>query len=61
MKNDKTPMTEQDPLIRNKNFLEVALGYTLEEAMEEANRCIECKHQPCKKGCPVNIKIPEFN
>ncbi len=56
----KVLMAEQAPNIRNKNFLEVALGYTLEEAMEEAERCIECKHQPCKKGCPVNIKIPEF-
>ena len=47
-------------MIRNKNFLEVALGYTLEEAVEEAGRCIDCKHQPCTKGCPVNVKIPEF-
>ncbi len=60
MKQEKTPMKEQAPEIRNKNFLEVALGYTLEEAIEEAERCIECKHQPCKKGCPVNTKIPEF-
>jgi glutamate synthase (NADPH/NADH) small chain len=60
MRMTKIPMAEQDPLVRNKNFLEVALGYTLEEAIDEANRCIECKHQPCKKGCPVNIKIPEF-
>ncbi len=56
----KVKMNEQDPVIRNKNFTEVALGYTLEEAMEEAERCIECKHAPCKKGCPVNIQIPEF-
>lgn len=57
---NKVKMKEQDPDLRNKNFLEVALGYTLEEAIEEAERCIECKHQPCKKGCPVNIQIPEF-
>lgn len=56
----KIIMAEQEPMIRNKNFLEVALGYTLEEAMEEAERCLECKHQPCKQGCPVNIQIPEF-
>lgn len=57
---NKVSMSEQDPKLRNKNFLEVALGYTLEEAMEEAERCLECKHAPCKKGCPVNIQIPEF-
>lgn len=56
----KVQMNEQDPGIRNSNFFEVALGYTLDEAIEEANRCIDCKHQPCKTGCPVNIKIPEF-
>ncbi len=56
----KVKMAEQNPLVRNKNFLEVALGYTLEEAVEEAQRCLECKHAPCKKGCPVNIQIPEF-
>ncbi len=56
----KVAMNELDPLVRNKNFDEVALGYSLEEAIEEAERCLECKHQPCKAGCPVNIKIPEF-
>lgn len=56
----KVRMNELDPNIRNKNFQEVALGYTVEQAMEEAARCIQCKHQPCKTGCPVNIKIPEF-
>lgn len=60
MSNYKVKMSEQDPKERNKNFLEVALGYTLEEAMEEAERCLECKHSPCKDGCPVNIQIPEF-
>ncbi|PID27548.1 MAG: glutamate synthase (NADPH), homotetrameric [Candidatus Cloacimonadota bacterium] len=56
----KVKMSEQNPEIRNKNFGEVAFGYTLEEAVEEAQRCLECKHAPCKSGCPVNIQIPEF-
>lgn len=60
MSTKKVVMQEQDPNIRNSNFFEVALGYTLDEAIEEANRCLECKHQPCKSGCPVNIQIPEF-
>ena len=53
-------MPEQDPNVRNKNFEEVSLGYTKEQAMEEATRCLNCKHQPCKKGCPVGVPIPEF-
>ena len=57
---EKVKMPEQDPNIRNKNFEEVALGYTKEQAMEEATRCLNCKHQPCKKGCPVGVPIPEF-
>lgn len=56
----KTPMPEQDPLVRNHNFEEVTLGYTDEMAMEEAQRCLQCKHKPCVSGCPVNIRIPEF-
>ncbi len=56
----KVGMPEQDPDIRNKNFLEVALGYSEELAIEEAQRCLACKHKPCVKGCPVNVKIPEF-
>ncbi len=56
----KTPMPEQDPNVRNKNFLEVALGYTPEMAVEEAKRCLNCKHKPCVAGCPVNVRIPEF-
>jgi len=60
MNQKKVIMKEQDPQVRNSNFFEVALGYTLDEAIEEANRCIDCKHQPCKSGCPVNIQIPEF-
>ena len=53
-------MPEQDPNVRNKNFDEVALGYTPEMAMEEARRCLHCKHRPCVGGCPVNVPIPEF-
>ncbi|MDO5014989.1 MAG: NADPH-dependent glutamate synthase [Clostridia bacterium] len=56
----KTPMPEQDPNIRNKNFDEVARGYSAEDAINEAQRCINCKHKPCMDGCPVNVRIPEF-
>lgn len=56
----KVPMPEQNPNVRNKNFLEVAMGYTEEMAMEEASRCLNCKHKPCVSGCPVNVRIPEF-
>ena len=56
----KTPVAAQEPLVRNKNFQEVTLGYTLQEAMEEAQRCLHCKNRPCVEGCPVNIHIPEF-
>ncbi|WP_281518381.1 NADPH-dependent glutamate synthase [Thomasclavelia cocleata] len=56
----KVTMPEQKADVRNKNFDEVALGYTKEMAMEEATRCLNCKHQPCKKGCPVGVPIPEF-
>ncbi|MCF0140988.1 MAG: NADPH-dependent glutamate synthase [Mogibacterium sp.] len=56
----KTPMPSQDPNVRNKNFDEVALGYTEEMAVEEAGRCLNCKNKPCVAGCPVNVRIPEF-
>ena len=56
----KNEMPQQDPNIRNKNFSEVALGYTEEQALDEAQRCLGCKARPCMKGCPVAIKIPEF-
>ena len=49
----KVPMPEQNPNERIKNFLEVALGYTEEMAVEEAQRCLQCKHRPCVSGCPV--------
>ena len=57
---NKTPMPEQEPCVRNKNFLEVATGYTEEMAINEAKRCLNCKHKPCMTGCPVQVKIPEF-
>ncbi len=56
----KTPMPEQDPNVRNKNFEEVTLGYTKEMAMQEAERCLNCKNKPCVNGCPVGVRIPEF-
>ena len=56
----KVPMPEQAPDVRNKNFEEVALGYTAEMAMEEAARCLNCKNKPCVSGCPVNVPIPGF-
>lgn len=56
----KTKVLEQDPKVRSRNMKEVSLGYTKEQAMEEANRCLECKHKPCVSGCPVNVQIPEF-
>ena len=56
----KCPMPSQDPNVRNKNFKEVALGYTPEMAGNEAKRCINCKNKPCQAGCPVGIDIPAF-
>lgn len=56
----KNDMPVQKPEIRNKNFLEVALGYTEEQAVDEANRCLNCKNKPCVSGCPVSIDIPSF-
>ena len=56
----KAPMPAQDPNVRNKNFLEVTTGYTAEVAIEEAQRCLNCKNKPCVSGCPVHIDIPSF-
>lgn len=60
MRMDKNPMPSQDPNVRNKNFEEVALGYTEEQAIDEAQRCLNCPTHPCMDGCPVQISIPEF-
>ncbi len=57
---NKVKMPELDPVERAKNFEEVAQGYTEEMAVEEAQRCLNCKNRPCEQGCPVNVKIPEF-
>ena len=56
----KNPMPSQAPEIRNQNYLEVALGYTEEQAVDEAKRCLNCKNRPCVSGCPVRIAIPDF-
>ncbi len=56
----KVPVSEQDPKVRATNFDEVCLGYTKEEAMDEASRCINCKNAKCITGCPVSINIPAF-
>ena len=56
----KCPMPSQEPDVRNKNFQEVALGYTAEMAVQEAQRCLQCKNHPCRSGCPVDIDIPGF-
>ena len=56
----KNPMPEQDPVVRAKNFDEVALGYSAETAIEEAKRCLNCANPQCRQGCPVSVRIPEF-
>ena len=55
----KNPMPSQEPQVRNRNFSEVALGYTEETAIDEAKRCLNCKHKPCVSGCPVRVHIPD--
>ena len=60
IKLNQNPMPEQEPDVRNHNFLEVAEGYTEEMAINEAMRCLKCRKKPCVGGCPVNIKIPDF-
>jgi glutamate synthase (NADPH) small chain len=57
---NRVDMPKQQPFIRAKNFNEVALGYSDENAMSEANRCIQCPRKPCTEGCPVNVDIPDF-
>ena len=56
----RTPMPARDPLVRNQDFQEVATGYTPDMAVQEAARCLQCKHKPCVSGCPVGIDIPGF-
>ena len=56
----KNEMPEQDPVVRAANFDEVALGYTPEQALSEAGRCLDCKNALCRTGCPVSVRIPEF-
>ena len=56
----KNEMPVQAPDVRNKNFKEVALGDTEEQAIDEAKRCLNCKNKPCRTGCPVQIDIPAF-
>lgn len=60
MQMNRTAMPEQQADVRNKNFLEVTLGYTLEDAQQEADRCVQCKRPLCVSGCPVEIPIPQF-
>jgi len=57
---NRVPMPHQDPRERGRNFKEVALGYSVEQALEEAARCIQCPKHPCTEGCPVGVDIPEF-
>jgi glutamate synthase (NADPH/NADH) small chain len=57
---NRVEMPRQDPKVRGKNFNEVALGYSLEQAKEEASRCIQCKKRNCVEGCPVDVDIPDF-
>ena len=61
MRLDKNEMPSQDPNVRNKNFLEVALGYTEEQALDEAARCLNCKNHPCVNGCPGKTSVSIAN
>jgi len=60
IKKNRVPMPKQEPSVRIRNFDEVALGYTPEQAMEEASRCLQCKDAKCIEGCPVGVDIPTF-
>src|SRR4030042_2704629 len=57
---NRVSMPRQNPKVRGKSFSEVALGYSLEQAKEEAERCIQCPKRSCVGGCPVNVDIPDF-
>ena len=56
----KNPMPEQNPQVRARNFEEVSSGYTPQQAVNEAMRCLKCRKKPCTKGCPVMVNIPAF-
>ncbi|HCA41244.1 MAG TPA: dihydropyrimidine dehydrogenase, partial [Aminobacterium sp.] len=56
----RLPVPEQSPEERIKNFNDVVIGYSIEEAVAESSRCLQCKNAPCIKGCPVSINIPAF-
>ena len=56
----RTPMPEQEPAVRARNFAEVACGYSVADAQREADRCLECPDEPCVRGCPVGVDIPGF-
>jgi glutamate synthase (NADPH/NADH) small chain len=60
IKKEAVPMPKQPPEVRKRNFNEVALGYTEEQALEEASRCLQCPKPQCVQGCPVEIDIPAF-
>ncbi len=60
MAKKKNEMPTRDPMERRRDFGEVALGYTVEQAVDEAQRCLQCKHKPCVSGCPVGVDIPAF-
>ena len=60
MQREQIPMPEQEPKERSHNFKEVPLGYTREQAIYEAQRCLQCKNPKCMKGCPAEINIPKF-
>lgn len=60
IKPTKNPMPAQDAAVRAKNFSEVAIGYTEEMVIDEAKRCLQCKKEPCRQGCPVEVNIPDF-
>jgi len=57
---NRVPMPRRDPVVRARNFEEVALGYSQAEAVAEADRCLQCPRPLCKTGCPVSVQIPEF-
>ncbi|MCI7577421.1 MAG: dihydropyrimidine dehydrogenase, partial [Spirochaetia bacterium] len=60
MKIPQMEMPSGEPLVRARQMTEVALGYTAEQAVVEAQRCLQCKNAPCVSGCPVNVQIPSF-